>query len=217
MTLFQQIKQCCEEDANLVVEHLNRITGKQFNIGSIQYLCDAVQLEQTEEEVECPVQVKLTDGQYTISLMWSYSTLDDDLYLDTEIRTIVHRGVAQYNKAAKVYSATAITAAEDDMDMIDDDFMYEDGSIKDGIDELSDKVEDIQDQVDDMDEDNIDINMDNNITNHYIAECESCHGIFISAMIESDQAVEKITGVCPLCEKDTDQYIKWVVKDVDRK
>ena len=88
----------------------------------------------------------------------------------------------------------------------DDEFM-------DTIDDISDSIEDIQDTVFEIDEDDIDIETDNNISNHYIAECERCHGVFISAMIESDEAVNKITGICPLCDHETDQYLKWIVRD----
>lgn len=92
---------------------------------------------------------------------------------------------------------------------------YEDeNNFVDSIDNLADNVEEVQDTLDDIEEDDIDIETDNNIANHYIAECDSCHGVFISAMVESDQEVEKISGVCPLCDKDTDQYLKWLVKEV---
>ena len=57
------------------------------------------------------------------------------------------------------------------------------------------------------------IEVDNNIVNHLIAECQNCHGIFISAMIASDQPVESINGICPLCNKNTEQFLKWIVKD----
>ena len=82
------------------------------------------------------------------------------------------------------------------------------------IDDLSDSVDDIQDTIDDIEEDDIDIEVDNNIANHYIAECDSCHGVFISALVESDQEVESISGVCPLCDKETTQYLKWLIKAV---
>ncbi len=59
------------------------------------------------------------------------------------------------------------------------------------------------------------IEVDNNIENHYIVECDRCHGIFISALVESDQVVDHITGVCPLCEKESDQLVKWIVKPVE--
>lgn len=87
-------------------------------------------------------------------------------------------------------------------------------NFEESIDDLSDTVDDIQDTIDDVEEDDVDIEMDNNIANHYIAECDTCHGIFISALVESDQEVEKISGTCPLCDKETDQYIKWIVKDI---
>ena len=59
------------------------------------------------------------------------------------------------------------------------------------------------------------IDVDNNISGHYIAECNRCHGVFISALMESDQHVEFISGTCPLCEKESDQYIKWIIKPVE--
>lgn len=78
--------------------------------------------------------------------------------------------------------------------------------------------EDLDDNLDEpldgeLQQDGSAIDMDNNITNHLIAECQNCHGIFISAMIASDQLTESINGVCPLCNKDTEQSLKWVVKD----
>lgn len=91
----------------------------------------------------------------------------------------------------------------------------EDYNIVDTIDDISDSVDEIQDTIDDVEEDDIDIETDNNIANHFIAECDSCHGVFISALKESDQEVEKITGVCPLCDKETDQYLKWLIKSVN--
>ena len=81
--------------------------------------------------------------------------------------------------------------------------------------ELSDM--ELDDLEDDMGEDgrqnSSSIEMDNNITNHLIAECQNCHGIFISAMLASDQVIESINGVCPLCNKDTEQSLKWIIKD----
>jgi hypothetical protein len=35
---------------------------------------------------------------------------------------------------------------------------------------------------------------------------------FISAMIASDQDVESINGVCPLCSKETEQFFIGVIK-----
>ena len=62
-------------------------------------------------------------------------------------------------------------------------------------------------------EDDPDIDVDNNIQNHLIAECDNCKGIFISAMIASEQDIESINGICPLCNKDTTQTLKWIIKE----
>ena len=75
-------------------------------------------------------------------------------------------------------------------------------------------MEDIQVGIDEVEDDDIDIELDNNIANHFIAECNNCQGIFISALTESDQEVESISGTCPLCDKETQQYLKWVIRDV---
>lgn len=103
----------------------------------------------------------------------------------------------------------------DDMDYNDDFIDNDDDGLYDAIDDVADAVEDIQDTVDEVDQDDVNIDMNNNISGHYIAECDSCHGVFISATIESDQKVEKVSGICPLCEKETDQYLKWVIKSIN--
>ena len=115
----------------------------------------------------------------------------------------------QYIKSAEDDFAEDDFGAEDDMLAVGDD----DGMM-DAISDMQDDIEDIQDSVEDIKEDEVDIEINNNIANHYIAECASCQGVFISAVVQSDQEVEKITGVCPLCGKETDQYLKWVIKDV---
>lgn len=93
------------------------------------------------------------------------------------------------------------------------DFGYEDDDISDAVDDLADSAEDLQDSVDDIEEDDENIEVNNNITDHYIAECDRCHGIFISAVVVSDQEVESVSGVCPLCGKESEQILKWVIKD----
>lgn len=84
--------------------------------------------------------------------------------------------------------------------------------VEDDIDDLGDTIGDLQEMMDGVEEDDIDIELDANIENHFIVQCDGCHDIFISALVESDQEVEKISGVCPCCEKETDQYIKWIVR-----
>lgn len=118
-------------------------------------------------------------------------------------------------KSAKGESRKRRIFAADDDQYFDDDLLEEDDGLGSTLDNIEDNIEDIQDQVDDVQEDDVNIEMDNNIDGHYIAECDRCHGVFISAVIESDQEVEKISGTCPLCEKESDQYLKWVIKSVD--
>ena len=84
------------------------------------------------------------------------------------------------------------------------------------LDEGADTVE--EEEIDmelgeDGEQDGATIDVDNNIINHLIAECQNCHGIFISAMVASDQQVESINGVCPLCNKDTEQFLQWIIKE----
>ena len=113
-------------------------------------------------------------------------------------------------------SRKPIMAAEDDTDdlvgLIED--VDDDAAISDNIEDLSDSVEDLQDQVEDVEEDEVSIEMDNNIADHYIAECDRCHGVFISAVLKSDQEIDKVTGVCPICDKESDQFLKWYIKSV---
>ncbi len=85
--------------------------------------------------------------------------------------------------------------------------------LDDQIDDLSDTVEDLQETLDDVDEDDIGIEVDNNIAGHFIAECERCKGIFISAVVESDQDVSSVNGICPICGKETEQILKWIIKE----
>lgn len=93
---------------------------------------------------------------------------------------------------------------------LDDDI-----ALDDAVDDLADNVEDLQDTLEEYDEDDPTIDIDNNIANHFIAECDRCKGIFISAVVDSDQEIDHVTGICPLCEHETDQYLKWVIRDID--
>ena len=117
-------------------------------------------------------------------------------------------------EASMKIKKTPIMAADEDLPgVINEDDSNE--AISDNIEDLSDSVEDLQDQVEDVQEDEISIEMDNNITDHYIAECDRCHGIFISAVIKSDQKIDKVTGVCPLCDHESDQFLKWVIESAN--
>ena len=143
----------------------------------------------------------------SIAASISYQSAPDGIYSDSEINE-----VSDAILAAMKEPSTIITAAEGDEDegfMFDDmDEEPEDEIVEEDVEEL-DSEEEPEDP-----EDSPSIETDNNIAGHYIAECNRCHGVFISALMESDQHVEFLSGVCPLCEKESDQYIKWVIKPV---
>lgn len=112
-----------------------------------------------------------------------------------------------------------ITAADNVFDTLgeapgyEEDVVAEDeDALGDQLDNIEDNLEDVQDAVEDVQEDDVRIDVDNNIVDHLVAECENCKQVFISAMIASDQDVESISGVCPLCGKDTTQQLKWIIK-----
>lgn len=100
-----------------------------------------------------------------------------------------------------------IKSADEFDDEYDDNY-----DLAEDLDSISDDIEDLKDNIDDISEDPTDIDLNNNIANHYIAECDSCHGVFISAVMESKQNIEYVSGICPICGKETDQYLNWVVK-----
>lgn len=109
----------------------------------------------------------------------------------------------------------SIMAADDfdESSIFDDEEGFEE-DLGDAIDEEEGEFEEEEsDNSADMQEDDVNIDVDNNVVNHLIAECDNCHGIFISAMIASEQEIESINGICPLCNKDTTQVLRWIIKD----
>lgn len=123
--------------------------------------------------------------------------------------------VIKKNSKKSIIAATRNIVAAD-TDLVDaevvDDLDDDPDGLMDAIDDVADNVAELQDVVDDIEEDDVDIMMNNNIADHYIAECEKCHGVFISAVVESNQSIDHVSGVCPLCGRETDQYLKWVIK-----
>lgn len=121
-------------------------------------------------------------------------------------------------KKTHITASTRIVAAERDFeeDVSDGGLLDDDDGLEDSVDDLADQVEDLQDAFDGIDEDDPNIEIDNNIEGKYIAECDRCKGIFISAIPESDVYMDHIHGTCPLCEHETDQYLNWVVRKAER-
>ncbi len=122
----------------------------------------------------------------------------------------------------------SITAADDDDfdSMVDDSEdiaepdddepeVSDEDSIQDTLEDMSNTLEDMQDNIDDVDPDLVDIDLNNNIEDHYIAECSVCHGVFISAVVKSDAEIDNIHGTCPLCNREADQLLKWLIVKAD--
>jgi len=123
------------------------------------------------------------------------------------------------NITKRIQAASRIVAADEDDMMLDDsavDMLDDEGmdGTSDTIDSIADAVEDLQDSVDDIKQDDESIEVENNIEDHYVAECDRCKGIFISAVKESESEVNYVHGTCPLCNEETDQQLKWVIRAV---
>lgn len=225
------VKQYATEDIEEVIKKINTRTP---SVKAELYLLTFETGSDTDRDDQFSVYptaiVKWTDGGRSVETEfgWDYVIDGEDVYMGGDIDDLVEslEHLMKNLKDSKIVSSTAVNAGSrivaadgdefNEDTVVDDIIDDEEDGISDAMDSLSDQVDDIQDAVDNMDEDEIDIELENNIENHYIAECEACHGVFISAMIESDQEVEKISGVCPLCEKESDQHLRWVVKAVER-
>lgn len=183
------------------------------------------------EEVEYDVRIVLDiDGDQQAVNFQYYLQPDGNVELSEDLDNVIQSVDNRIMSGQNTTGLQTITAADDfDSDDFDDDFdeiphesaeddtVADDDSITDTLNNMSEQLDDLQDDITDPSaEDDINIDINNNIDNHYIAECEKCHGIFISSLIASDQRVESIHGVCPLCDKESDQYLKWIVEAVEQ-
>ena len=95
------------------------------------------------------------------------------------------------NKKKKITAADDfdIFDRENDMGGMMDDMPSDDEESE----ETEEDVDEFEDEdIDDVTEDDVNIVTDNNIEDHYIAECEKCKGIFISAVVQTDQEIDNI-------------------------
>ena len=220
------------DDIADIVSFANKRYNKHFTVEQVKVSGDFKGLSKNDDKeykVEAIATIASDEGSF--DFIWNYYCNSNDIYIEDEPKKLVPFLYSSFLydlhdahtvTSSKSITSATITAADDDFES--DDFNFDDeavevtdddeDSLSDQLDDIADNVEDIQDQVDEVEEDDIDIDIDNNISGHYIAECDKCHGIFISSVILSDQLLEKVTGTCPLCDKESDQYLKWVVKDV---
>ena len=220
MKLSQQLKSFASEDIAAIVKMANFRSNADMKVTSLKFDKPDYQINADNiEDIVVTAIAAISTNNGSFDFEWDYMVDGDSIYIQAEDSELAMDLVDRYNENTSVNSATStnktpiMAAGEDDFDELTD-HQVEDDTFEDSIDDLSDKVDDLQDTVDDVNEDEPAIEADNNISNHYIAECDNCHGIFISAVVESDQEVKSISGTCPLCEKETEQLLKWVIKDV---
>ena len=244
MKVPESVKKYAREDIKEVLDSIN--AGNDYNDAFVKSESfEAYQAGDIDGQfsVDATFEIQFgdKDDPKVLDFTIDYVVDGEDVYVGGTTReleeALLYRmsnlvGSRRVNSSRSVNSASKIYGADDDLEAEfenDSDMGMDDGpdmtdagdagdeGVDDKLDSIADDIEDMQDDIDEIQEDDVDIEMDNNIEGHFIAECEKCHGIFISAMVESDQVVDKITGICPLCEKESDQYFKWVVKPIENK
>lgn len=227
MTLSEDMKKIAQDDIEEIISWLED-DGYKANLVSMELDPDEIEMDLVQN---VNAVFNVNGKKVPLDFYYLIKTEAKEIYInkpDDELANDLKTASRNVSESTKIKSkpvtAAKITAANEDFESDEFDESFDDApgdegedSLADSIDSISDKVDDMQDTIDDAEvEDDIDIDIENNIDNHYIAECERCHGIFISSVVESDQQLEKIHGTCPLCDRDTDQYLKWTVKKVER-
>lgn len=234
----EAVKAYAREDLDAAIKAANENLNTNMSYSNIEFdrssmHDNSINPDTGKEEytISATAIIKCPEIDKQFEFIMEYVVVDEDVYGDT-VDGLVDSLKYHYEESEKgndgdpigastTINKSPIFAADGDdirsSDFGDDEGEFEvpeDDDISDTLDDLSDTVDDIQDSIEDIQEDDVDIELENNIANHYIAECDKCHGVFISALVESDQEVEKISGTCPLCDAETDQYLKWIVKEV---
>ena len=195
--VMNDIKEIAEQDFKEVQEMISA-SNKAISADE-----SSIQFSESGDTVTATCDFSIEGSDDIIEASINYENTPEAIYADAEVKEV----------AEEILSAaeTPIMAADEEDN--DDAFSFDDPEEPVEEDEEVTELEEVEEMEDP--EEPVDIENDNNIENHYIAECNRCHGVFISALKESDQKVEFISGVCPLCEKESDQYIKWIIKPVE--
>lgn len=216
------IKEYAIEDINEAIQRANKQINAHMQRRDVSYERNESNPESDVDEYSIWVEVDIycPEVYEVFPITFEYVVHGDDVYMGGDMDSWVDSLINNYNKLIKYgtkfdshkwHIKSSIHVPKQKIVASD----VEDSEFKDTFDDLADTVDDMQDQIEEVDEDDIDIELDNNISDHFIAECDRCQGVFISALRQSDQEVEKISGICPLCQKRTDQYLKWIIKDVN--
>ena len=203
--ILQDMKTLAKQDFNLVKNSLNR--KQKSLVASVKEI--SYEPHRNSVLAKCTFTLK-GDRNFSVESSIKYESINGAIYANKTISDVANRILGNID------SKTSITAAEEDdefnFDDFDDEPLEDEDSTEEAFEEADTELE--NEEYEDPEED-VSIETDNNIEGHYIVECNRCHGIFISALVESDQVVEYVSGVCPLCQKESDQYVKWVVKPVE--
>lgn len=214
-----------QDDASYILDCLRK-NHKAVDVKNIK-VTKVSDTSVDDEEIEYSVQIALDiDGKQSTAEFQYYLQPDGSVELSDDIDNVIQDVDSTVMSGQDIADLQRITAADDfdsddfeeiQSEPMEDNMLSDDSSISDTLDDMSDQLDDLQEDMSDPSvEDDINIDINNNIDNHYIAECEKCHGIFISSMTASDQRIESIHGTCPLCDKESDQYLKWIVEAVEQ-
>lgn len=186
--------------------------GSKLKENNIVASVDSIHYSKVRNVVTATCDFRKEGSKEAIVASISYQNGPDGVYADADIDEM-----SEAILGAVSDSLVPITAADDEEDpfVFDEDFEDEPEGDEEVVEEDEEALEGEEDNPMEDPEETPNIEEDNNIAGHYIAECNRCQGIFISALTESDQKVEFLSGICPLCEKESDQYIKWVIKPVE--
>lgn len=205
---LQSIRDIAKKDFKEIEDSINlNQDAVKAHVRSIQYL-------EKNNTVQCTCTFAFDGSKDEIEASINYEDKEDGIYADADTADVA----TSILSAVDVTASTPIMAADDEEDAFgfddpgvadveDDAFSFDTPEDETIVEEEAEEIEDPEEEPS--------IAIENNIAGHYIAECSRCHGVFISALMESDQHVEFLSGICPLCEKESDQYIKWVIKPVE--
>lgn len=217
-----EVKKFAREDIIQAVDQVSDKLGMDIKVNYLRFDAEVARDDLNEDGepykdarmvyVTAELHYYSEDSWHDTKYEWEYFVGDDDILfggIDSMVEGIEDQLAEDGYIESSITASTRITAADESDDGSDYD------GINDTLDDMADNIEVMQDTLDDVTEDDPDIEIDNNITNHYIAECDKCSGVFISAVTESDQEVQSVTGICPICGKESEQLLKWIVREAN--
>lgn len=202
---LQDIQSTAHQDFDSIKEIINKTQDK------VTASIDIVRFVSKKDVVTATCEMRFDGSDEIIEASIQYKYDGSKIVSDTSVDDASKEILESINDS----SSEPVMAADDEGFVFEDEVETEEDFEDASNEEVSEDVVDEESEEFEDPEEGVDIDTDNNIAGHYIAECNRCHGVFISALMESDQHVEFISGVCPLCEKESDQYIKWVIKPVE--